>query len=80
MAWYWGVCSPKLADLRLASILVVAPPMPSSGSTKVGEVELVDDPRHFGVEGREIQFRPRRIGLGQELHADRIQRRRDRRG
>ena len=31
---------------------------------------------HRRIERREVHLRPRRIGLGQELHADRVQRRR----
>ena len=42
---------------------------------QVGEVVLFDRPGHGRVERREIEFRTGRLGLGLELHADRVQRR-----
>ena len=70
------------ADRRLAvGSGTVPPPIPSTiGSLKLVKWNFSMTRAIVGVEGREVHLRPRRIGLGQELHADRVQAASDRRG
>ena len=43
---------------------------------EIGEAILLDRMFHGPIEGREVDLRSRRIGLGLKLHTDRIQGRR----